>query len=110
PYPAIHMNIPSLAAILPNMARISHSIEKPVGSAEPIRQCLSPYGDAIKSAFIYGSVANGTDTAASDIDLMVIGDNLNYSDLYTAAHTAETRLGRKVNRLLLSFEDCQRKA
>ena len=92
------------------MGRMSHSIEKTVGLAEPIRQSLRPYGDAIKSAFIYGSVANGTDTAASDIDLMVIGDNLNYSDFYTAAHTAETRLGRKVNPLFLSFEDWQRKA
>ncbi len=78
--------------------------------AEPIRQSLGPYADAIKSAFVYGSVAKGTDTADSDIDLMVIGDNLNYSDLYTAAHTAESRLGRKVNPLFLSFKDWQSKA
>ena len=63
-------------------------VEKTVGLAEPIRQSFGPYADAIKSAFIYGSVAKGTDTAHSDIDLMVIGDNLNYSDLYTAAARA----------------------
>ena len=85
-------------------------IEKTVGLAEPIRQSFGPYAGVIKSAFIYGSVAKGTDTADSDIDLMVIGDNLNYSDLYTAAHTAESRLGRKVNPLFLSFKDWQRKA
>ena len=85
-------------------------VEKTVGLAEPIRQCFGPYADAIKSAFIYGSVAKGTDTAHSDIDLMVIGDNLNYSDLYTAARTAESSLGRKVNPLFLSFKDWQRKA
>src|SRR5260370_6272234 len=62
-------------------------VEKTVGLAEPIRQSFRPYADAIKSAFIYGSVAKGTDTAHSDIDLMVIGDDLNYSDLYTAAHS-----------------------
>ena len=85
-------------------------IEKTVGLVEPIRQSLEPYADAIKSAFIYGSVAKGTDKAHSDIDLMVIGDDLNYSDLYTAAHTAESRLGRKVSPLFLSFKDWQRKA
>jgi predicted nucleotidyltransferase len=85
-------------------------VEKTVGLAEPIRQSFGPYADAIKSAFIYGSVAKGTDTAHSDIDLMVIGDNLNYSDLYTAAHTAESRLGRKVIPLFLSLKNWQRKA
>jgi predicted nucleotidyltransferase len=85
-------------------------VEKTLGLAEPIRQSLGPYADTIRSAFIYGSVAKGTDTAGSDIDLMVIGDNLNYSDLYSAAHSAESRLGRKVNPLFLSFKNWQRKA
>jgi len=31
---------------------------------------LEPYSAKIKTAFVYGSVAKGTDTARSDIDLM----------------------------------------
>ncbi len=58
---------------------------------------------------MYGSVAKGTDTARSDIDLMVIGDGLNYSDLYTAAQNAEDELRRKVNPTFLSPKDWQRK-
>jgi predicted nucleotidyltransferase len=85
-------------------------IVKTVGLAEPIRKSFEPYAGAIKTAFVYGSVAKGTDTAHSDIDLMVIGDDLNYSDLYTAAQSAEDELGRKVNPLFLSFKDWQRKA
>jgi predicted nucleotidyltransferase len=85
-------------------------VEKTVGLAEPVRQSFAPYADAIKSAFIYGSVAKGTDTAYSDIDLMVIGDDLNYSDLYDAAHTAQNKIGRKLHPLFLSFEDWRRKA
>ncbi len=85
-------------------------VVKTVGLAEPIRKSLQPYAGAIKAAFVYGSVANGTDTAQSDIDLMVIGDDLNYSDLYTAAQSAEDELRRKVNPLFLSFKDWQRKA
>ena len=85
-------------------------VVKTVGVAEPIRKSLRPYADAIKTAFVYGSVAKGTDTAQSDIDLMVIGDELNYSDLYTAAQSAEEKLRRKVNPTFLSPVDWQRKA
>jgi predicted nucleotidyltransferase len=84
-------------------------VEKTVGLAEPIKKSLEPYADAIKSAFVYGSVAKGADTAHSDIDLMVIGDDLNYSDLYTAAQNLESTLRRKINPLFLSLEDWQRK-
>jgi predicted nucleotidyltransferase len=85
-------------------------VEKTVGLAEPIRKSFEPYADAIKTAFIYGSVAKETDTAHSDIDLMVIGDDLNYSDLYTAAQSVEGKLRRKVNPLFLSLQDWRRKA
>jgi predicted nucleotidyltransferase len=85
-------------------------VVKTVGLAEPIKQSFQPYADAIKTAFVYGSVAKGTDTARSDIDLMVIGDELNYSDLYTAAQNAEDKLRRKVNPTFLSPKDWQRKA
>ena len=85
-------------------------VSKTVGLAEPIRESLQPYATAIKIAFLYGSVAKGTDTARSDIDLMVIGDALNYSDLYNAAQGAQDKLRRKVNPLFLSSKDWQRKS
>lgn len=85
-------------------------VEKTVGLAEPIKKSFEPYADAIKSAFVYGSVAKGDDTAYSDIDLMVIGDDLNYADLYTAAQNVESRLRRRVHPLFLSPADWHRKA
>ena len=84
-------------------------VEKTVAVAEPLRKSFEPYADTIKGAFIYGSVAKGTDRADSDIDLMVIGDRLNYSDLYGAAQNAERKLIRRVNPLFLSPDDWQRK-
>lgn len=84
-------------------------VEKTVGVAEPIKKSLAPYAHAIKSAFVYGSIARGADTAHSDIDLIVIGDDLNYSDLYTAAQNVESRLRRKMHPLFLSPDDWQRK-
>jgi predicted nucleotidyltransferase len=88
-----------------------HSIVlKTVGLAEPLRQSLAPCADNIKAAFVFGSVAKGADTARSDIDLMVIGDDLTYTDLYEGLQKAENTLGRRVNPTFLSIEDWRRKA
>jgi predicted nucleotidyltransferase len=77
---------------------------------ETLRKSLAPWTDTIKAAFVYGSVARGTDVAESDIDLMVIGDELNYSDLYTTLQNAECAIGRKISPIFLSVKDWQRKA
>jgi predicted nucleotidyltransferase len=82
---------------------------KTVGLAEPLRQSLAKYADNICAAFVYGSVAKGADTARSDIDLMVIGNDLTYSDLYAGLQKAENVLQRTVNPTFLSFDDWQRK-
>jgi predicted nucleotidyltransferase len=82
---------------------------KTVGLADPLRQSLPPYSDTIKAAFVYGSVAKGVDTANSDIDLMVIGKDLTYPDLYAGLQKAEAALNRAINPSFLSLEDWQRK-
>jgi predicted nucleotidyltransferase len=85
-------------------------VVKTAGLIEPLRQSLLPYADKIKVAFVYGSVAKGTDKARSDIDLMVIGDDLTYTDLYAALQKAENILHRPVSPTFLSFDDWWRKA
>jgi predicted nucleotidyltransferase len=82
---------------------------KTVGLTEPLRKALQPYAEQIRVAFVFGSVAKGRDTAKSDIDLMVIGDKLTYSDLYTAMQDAEEILKRPVKPNFLSTEDWRRK-
>jgi predicted nucleotidyltransferase len=83
---------------------------KTVGLVEPLRQCLAPYLDKIKVAFVYGSVAKGTDTARSDIDLMVVGEDLTYADLYAGLQKAESVLHRPVNPTFVSLQEWRRKA
>jgi predicted nucleotidyltransferase len=51
----------------------------------------------IKIAFIYGSFAKQTDTQISDIDLMLIGDDLTYVDIFKMLKEAEISLGHKIN-------------
>jgi predicted nucleotidyltransferase len=83
---------------------------KTVALKEPLKTALEPYADKVKTAFVYGSVAKGTDHAQSDIDLMVIGDGLNYSDLYTALHDAEDRVRRKINPMFLTTDEWRRRS
>jgi len=82
---------------------------KTVGLTEPLRKSLQRFADQIRIAFVFGSVAKGKDTAQSDIDLMVIGDKLTYSDLYTALQDAEQVLGRPVKPNFLSTDGWRRK-
>ena len=72
-------------------------VVKTFGVADVLREALAPLAGKIQAAFIYGSVAKGSDTASSDIDLMVISDKVGYSDLFALTTAAEQRLGRKVN-------------
>jgi predicted nucleotidyltransferase len=53
---------------------------------------LGPYSDKIRAAFVYGSVAKGSDTARSDIDLMVIGDDLDFAGLYMTSAKRRERI------------------
>ncbi len=71
--------------------------QKTVGLAEPLRTALKPLAKRISAAFVYGSVAKKQDTAASDIDLMVVSGSLTYADLFAALEDASERLGRTVN-------------
>jgi len=77
-------------------------VRKTFGLAEPLRHALAPLISRIEIAFVYGSVAKKTDTAASDIDLMIISDDLAYADLFGALETASVALGRTVNPTILT--------
>ncbi len=78
---------------------------KTSGLSEPLKQALSSHSKNIKAAFVYGSIAKGVDTAQSDIDLMVIGDDLTYTDIYRDLTKAEAFLSRHVNPNILSVKD-----
>src|SRR5712672_796236 len=70
---------------------------KTSGLVDVLRAALAPLAAQIDQAFVYGSVAKGTDTAKSDIDLMVISDKMAYADLFSALEPATNRLQRTVN-------------
>lgn len=80
-------------------------VRKTTGMIEPVRQALAPLSDRIKLAMIYGSVVHGTDTAASDIDLLVTADGMMLEELYVALAPVERSLGRKINPTLYTVQE-----
>jgi predicted nucleotidyltransferase len=72
-------------------------VQKTMGLAEPLRTALLPLADRIQAAFLYGSVAKREDRAGSDIDLIVVSEDLGYADLYGVLDKVGRRLGREVN-------------
>lgn len=86
----------------PIFAELCGIAQKTVGLAEPLREALAPLAQQIIAAFVYGSVAKKTDTAGSDIDLMLLSDELSYGDTFTALEAASGTLGRTVNPTILT--------
>jgi predicted nucleotidyltransferase len=78
---------------------------KTFGIAEVIRQTLEPIKESIEFAFIYGSIAKATDTAKSDIDLMIIGNDLAYADIMNLLMPAEIQLQRIINPSIYLTQD-----
>ncbi|MGB3382345.1 MAG: nucleotidyltransferase domain-containing protein, partial [Rhodanobacter sp.] len=70
----------------PIHAELVSIVRKTFGLVAPLREALAPLASRISVAFVYGSVAKGTDTAASDIDLMLVSDALAYADVMAALH------------------------
>jgi uncharacterized protein len=64
--------------------------------AEPLKAALAPFADHIDSAFVFGSLAKGTDSGRSDIDLIVVGSAA-LLELSEALHKVEQDLLRPVN-------------
>lgn len=84
-------------------------IQKTIGVAEPIRRALARHAPEILAAFVYGSVAKGTDRSGSDIDLMVISEKLSYTDVYEAVQPTEAILGRQINPTVVTPSDWRSK-
>ena len=83
--------------------------QKTVGLAEPLREALKPLAKRIDAAFVFGSVAKRNDTAASDIDVLVLSDSVEYADVFAVLQSAETKLGRTVNPTVYTPPNWRRK-
>ena len=81
----------------PLFKELSDLTRKVMGAAALLTEALLPIAQKIEIALLYGSVAKQSDTAESDIDIMVIGSDLTLSEILEQLLPVEEMLGRKVN-------------
>jgi predicted nucleotidyltransferase len=93
----------------PVFEELAGLVRKTVGLLAPLRAALEPLEHRIVAAFVYGSVAKGAEHSGSDVDLMVIADDVDYADLFAALPGVEARLARPVNPNVMSRDEWQRK-
>ena len=70
---------------------------------------LAPLASEIKVAAVYGSIASGTETSASDIDLLIIG-SVKMIELSPLLEQATGKLRRQINPTLYTPDEFTRKS
>ena len=71
-------------------------LRKTTGIVDVLADALEPLAGKINAAFIFGSIAQGRETAGSDIDLLIIG-NVSFKKAVTILQDAQETLHREIN-------------
>ena len=77
-------------------------VQKTFGVVDVLKTALATLLPGLELAFIYGSIAKGSEHANSDIDVLLVGDGLSYGEVMTLLDNAEQALGRTINPTLYS--------
>jgi predicted nucleotidyltransferase/predicted transcriptional regulator with HTH domain len=88
------------AADSPLFEAVRTIVRRTVAAPDVLRRHLAGLS-GIDRAFIYGSYARRTETAASDVDLMIVGSP-DVDELTDRASAAESELGRPINYTILT--------
>ncbi len=91
--------------IYPDLAGI---LRKTVGLADVLIEALTPLAHDVKVAFVFGSMARGTETTSSDVDLLIIGA-ADFGSFVDALHPAQQQLGREINPKVFSVREWKAK-
>lgn len=92
----------------PAFADLQRVFVKTVAVADVLREALEPLRGVIDVAFIHGSMAGGSELAASDIDVFIVG-HAPVRSVVASLSDAEERLGREVNATIYPPADLLRK-
>ena len=89
----------------PVFAELRGLVIKTVAVAQPVREALEPLAGRVSLALVYGSAARGSDTASSDIDLLLVSDRLTLEEVYTALIPVESQLNRSIHLTLYTSKE-----
>jgi len=82
---------------------------KTVALGDVLREALAPLAEKVRLAFIFGSLAQGKETAQSDIDLFLVG-SLTRRETTEVLGSIGSDLGREFNPVVYPTEEFQKKA
>lgn len=85
----------------PVFAELAGLFRKTGGLADVLRAALLGLADRIRFALVFGSVARGTETSLSDVDVLVVGE-ADFAEVVMALHACQEVLGREVNPVVYS--------
>lgn len=77
---------------------------KTAGIVDVLREALRPFRSKIKAAFVFGSIAEGNETAPSDVDLMIVG-SVGMMELVPGLERVTGRLLRQVNPVIYTLAE-----
>ena len=80
-------------------------VKKTFGVKGVLQSALASVLPQLELAFIYGSIAKGEEHAGSDVDVMLVGNDLSYTEIMTLLASAETQLQRPVNPTIYSPQE-----
>lgn len=92
-------------AAAPVFTELRGLVLKTTGLADVLRAALVPLATQIQQAYVFGSIAKQTDTALSDVDLLVVSDSLGFGALFSALELATQTLSRTVNPAIYTTAD-----
>ena len=93
----------------PVYAELVALTRKTLGTVPVLRDALASLQPGLQAAWVYGSVAKQTDTADSDVDVMLVGHDLLLSQVLACLEPAEAQLGRKINPSCYSPQEFERR-
>jgi predicted nucleotidyltransferase len=91
--------------IFPELAGL---LRKTAGVVDVLRDALAPMAHKIARAFVYGSIARGTEHAHSDVDVMIVGE-VDFGDAVLALATVQEKLRREINPTVLTASEFDKK-
>jgi predicted nucleotidyltransferase len=92
----------------PLFPELAGLMRKTAGLADVLREALSPLAGKIEVAFLYGSQASGGAVAASDVDVLVVGE-ATFGEIVSALSPYQDRLGREINPTVYPKEEFRHK-
>jgi predicted nucleotidyltransferase len=83
-------------------------LRKTSGAVKVIQAALQGLASRISFALVFGSLARGTETVTSDVDVLIVGD-VTFDEVVQALYPAQEILRREINPVVYSIDECRKR-